>query len=569
MSDMVSRLVMDIADWVEPIMQAKDHLADIEGVTTKSIASIRNSVSSLASVKSAIAGKLQMIDDGDSAYTVLLSTIRDLNRGMGSDTADAVARQSSAHATAVQSSAAVAAATEKTKSSLDGLLASIGQKAAVAWIAYKIAGEDVINASMKHMAANSALRESTGGLWTAVSGLAATLTSELVGGVQASMNAVIYLHTGFRDLGEIVDFGAATITSWSRTATTAVNAAKEGVREAGLVFGTALAVFHGADSSQAQAFYEEGKALNQMADATANVIAKQEQMRSVMDFIKASAAAAGAAQASAAEVAKIATIDNLDALEKAETAFKVRNQTVSAEVQQSKAWQNEINQVNSALVRQRLAIESGTVKKPENPVEKMIADAKKALDQASMGDIGFAVDSAKQANATAEQINQLRGLLEAKRDLAQQNAQQAATEKAIAEAQQQSANRFEEGKKRIESMRDQIDLLTGAATSAEIVMRELSRQGFDEAQIAEIGAMTAELEKLKADDKKPGSQKEGTNSAALKGSSEAANLILRGISSASGATKVETLHQKTNGLLEQLVDKFDGGMTFEVEEVHV
>lgn len=552
MSDVIAKLVMDIADWVEPIMQAKDHLADIVGVTQRSIANIRQSVSSLSSIKSAIAGKLQAIDNGDSTYTVMLSTIRDLNRGMGSDTADAVAKQSSAHAAAVQSTASFAAATEKSQSSLDGLLGSIGQKAAIAYIAYKIAGEDVINTSLKHLQANSELRQSTGGLWEAISGLGSTISSELVGGVQASLNAVLLATTGFNDLTEVVDYGASTISSWARTATTAANTAKEGVREAGLVFGTALAIFHGADSGAAAAWYEEGKALNQMAEATANVIAKQEQMKSVMDFIKQSAAAAGAAQASAAEVAKIATIDNLDALGAAETAFRLRSQTVSADIQKSKAWQAEINQVNAALVRQRTAIEGGTVKKAENPVDKMIADAKKALAQTSMGDIGFAVDTAKQNNATTEQISQLRGLLEAKRDLTQQNAQQAATEKAIAEAQAQSAKRFEDGKARIASMRDQIDLLTGAATEADIVMRELSRQGFDDAQIAEMGKLTAELESLKDKPKSGGSDRQGDNSAALRGSAAAAELVVRGVGG--GGNKLEKLTEQQNAKFDDLIN---------------
>ena len=116
-------------------------------------------------------------------------------------------------------------------------------------------------------------------------------------------------------------------------------------------------------------------------------------------------------------------------------------------------------------------------------------------------------------------------------------------------AQNEKTELFAQGANKITEMKDQIDLLTGAATAAEIEMRKLSRSGYDEEQIAEIGRLTEQTEKLRAKaatgqgggagglDKAMASQ----SKASFAGSSETASLFLRGVGGDSGGVQQKQL----------------------------
>jgi hypothetical protein len=119
-----------------------------------------------------------------------------------------------------------------------------------------------------------------------------------------------------------------------------------------------------------------------------------------------------------------------------------------------------------------------------------------------------------------------------------------------AQRQQQKTDQlFTQGANKITDMKDQIDLLTGAATTAQIEMRKLSRAGYDEEQIKEIGRLTEQTEKLRAKaatgpgggagglDKAMASQ----SKASFAGSSETASLFLRGIGGDSGGVQQKQL----------------------------
>jgi hypothetical protein len=119
-----------------------------------------------------------------------------------------------------------------------------------------------------------------------------------------------------------------------------------------------------------------------------------------------------------------------------------------------------------------------------------------------------------------------------------------------AQKQQQKTDQlFTQGANKITDMKDQIDLLTGSATNAEIEMRKLSRAGYDEAQIEEIGRLTEQMESLKAKDKTGGAGGAGGAAGAMAsqakasfaGSSETASLFLRGVGGDSGGVQQKQL----------------------------
>lgn len=104
-----------------------------------------------------------------------------------------------------------------------------------------------------------------------------------------------------------------------------------------------------------------------------------------------------------------------------------------------------------------------------------------------------------------------------------------ANEAAKVNAEFERLTTAKKGTDQITALKDQIDLLNGAATAAQIKMRELGREGFSEEQVAQIGSLTAELDRLKESQKKGGKDKQTDNRAAFAGSKEAAEIMLRGV----------------------------------------
>lgn len=532
MSDLVTKLIMDIHDWVEPIVTAQDYLADLEGLTRKSIGAIRQSFASLRAAKEFVAGKLTQIDEGEVPFKVLLGTVRDLNQKWQQETPAAVNRAIAAQAQAAHSTEIVSAAAQKAGIDVEALAASFSRKAVIAALAYKVGLDEVIAAGRQHLQANSEFRKSISGLAAASLDLANTLVNEVTGGLKASLMAVVQLGTGYTSLTDLVNDSAATITSWANSATAGIKTVKTGVQEAGLIFGTALAMFQGMSLGDAAQFYEQGRALNQMAEDTANVIAKQEQMRDTLGFIVDASNRAAAAQQTASEVARIAAIDNVEALDRELTNLKLREQSQDAAVTQSKAWQQQITQITAAIERQRAAIEGGTFKAPESAVDKQLAGAQQALDRLALGETDFAIATARAMGATDEQVSRLRAILTATKELTDAKKAQEEADRAAAEAQRAADARFEQGKDVIANLKDEIDLLTGAATKSEIATRDLIRKGFDESQIAEISRLTEELDKLKeGETPKSGKTDQRDNTAVLQGTSKAAELVVRGLGS--------------------------------------
>ncbi len=86
-------------------------------------------------------------------------------------------------------------------------------------------------------------------------------------------------------------------------------------------------------------------------------------------------------------------------------------------------------------------------------------------------------------------------------------------------------------------------------------------------QIGEIGELTAEIEKLKDGSKKRGGGREGENSAALEGSSQAAELILKGSATSNPNKKMEQLLQQSVTIQTQIASR--DPIELDVEEVNV
>jgi hypothetical protein len=172
---------------------------------------------------------------------------------------------------------------------------------------------------------------------------------------------------------------------------------------------------------------------------------------------------------------------------------------------------------------------------PINKVAKSYEAAQQSLAKLQMGQEAYARSAIMAMDATDDEVVALLALHD-----------QTVALEAAQKQQQKTDQLFTQGANKITDMRDQIDLLTGAATAAEIEMRKLSRAGYDEAQIREIGRLTEETEKLRAKDKTGGAGGldkaiAGQSKASLAGSSETASLFLRGVGGDSGGVQQKQL----------------------------
>jgi len=180
---------------------------------------------------------------------------------------------------------------------------------------------------------------------------------------------------------------------------------------------------------------------------------------------------------------------------------------------------------------------------------KEATDAKKKADEDAERAIQKVADANKSATANIETMKDKIAILNGTMTEAgvAMKAMQAiglspeiAAETAKVTAEFNKLTIAKKGTTQISELRDEIDLLNGSTTAAAIAMKKLSEQGFSDEQVSEIGALTAERDRLKESQKKPGGAKEAKDTAApaLQGSKEAAEIMLRGVG---GGNRMENL----------------------------
>ena len=178
---------------------------------------------------------------------------------------------------------------------------------------------------------------------------------------------------------------------------------------------------------------------------------------------------------------------------------------------------------------------------------KEATDAKKKADEEAERAIQKVADANKSATANIETLKDKIAILNGSMSeaaVAMKNMQAIGLDPAIANETARVTAEFEKlttakkGVDKITALKDQIDQLNGSATAAQIAMRELGREGFSAEQIAEIGALTAQVDALKESQKKTKSATETTTAPAFVGSKEAAEVMLRGVG---GGNRMESL----------------------------
>ena len=204
-----------------------------------------------------------------------------------------------------------------------------------------------------------------------------------------------------------------------------------------------------------------------------------------------------------------------------------------------------------AFLAAREAVREASKAKEE---QKHIADL---LKRSAEEEAATQKRAADQIAALSDKINVLNGSATsadvAMRQLSAQgfNAE-AATQISGLNAELERLSQAKSATDKVTSLKDQIDILTGAATSAEVAMRELGRAGFTSDQVAEIGALTEQLDALRESQKKQPkgkAEKDDSPTVALQGSKEAAEIMLRGVG---GGSKLERLGESQLATLQRI-----------------
>lgn len=232
----------------------------------------------------------------------------------------------------------------------------------------------------------------------------------------------------------------------------------------------------------------------------------------------------------AAKAALLGMVEGKDAAAiaalRAKAATEEERAAVEAGIPAYLAAQHAIRELTAQREADKLAMDA----------RNQLAAAAQSLDQQSSNTITGLRDKIDVLSGSATQAEI------AMRELARQGFPAETTEEiSRLNAELEQLAQAQKGTDKITALKDQIDLLNGSATAAEIAMRELSRAGFSDDQIAEIGALTAELDQLKESQKKTTGAKQPEVKAAFQGSKEAAEIMLRGVG---GGTKLEKLGEQ-------------------------
>ena len=311
--------------------------------------------------------------------------------------------------------------------------------------------------------------------------------------------------------------------------------------------------------------------LRDMAKATEELIAKQESQGDLFKQIRAMQDEAADSAAHHAEIQKISSLTNIASVEA--EILKLQERATAAVIagEADENWMKKSAALFAALENQKSAIASGKMDQPQQSSAggSAIAAAEQALRTLSIGRDEAAVSALIAANATAEEVDTLRELqAEIAAVTSAKNAEREA-ERAATEAAENASRVREQGESRITSMSDQLDLLSGAATNAEIAMRQAARQGFDEDQVKRIGEMTAEMDALRESQDQPVAKANRPQAlkAAFAGSQEAASILLRGVGG--GGKSIEQIAQKQLAVQQQTLMAVKANKPQELQFINV
>lgn len=251
------------------------------------------------------------------------------------------------------------------------------------------------------------------------------------------------------------------------------------------------------------------------------------------------------------EIARINAITSADAIDAETEALRAYIAELKQRNQFDEDAQKHAADRANAIAKQKAAIESGQVKAPSSPIDDMIRRAQEEVAALRFGADESKIMGLELGGEDPAKIQQLREELGLKKELKAAEDARREAEKATEAAAAKQQSLFEAAESQMSAMVDQIDLMTGAATKADIAFRNALKAGFTREQADEIKALQEEMSKLEEEEKKK--KKPGKTpgiTAAMRGSSEAASIMLRGVG---GGKTMEQIANKQLQVQQQML----------------
>jgi len=430
-------------------------------------------------------------------------------------------------------------------------------------IAYKLSQTEIAASALKNITNNGQVQASYGRLSASIGSLKETFTRPFSDSAATAGTFAQYIIQEWtplpligRKIGEGLSFGMDTATTAINATSTAITFASDAMT------GFALAAANG-DFGLTGRFTAEAESLRNLAKETERVIELQTSQKTSFNTLATAQQDAAAKARVSSEITEIGHLKTEAAIEseilRYQQLFSMQIQSLKNGEKLNAGQEAYMKAILNTLAMQQSGISSGRI--TEDPTasptsqETKISEASKDYEaltqkllQAQMGQEEYVRAQIMAKDATDDEVIAMLQKFDAIVAIEAAQKQQAAADEATKKLQQETAQLYTLGANRITDMKNQIDLLTGAATTAEIEMRKLSRAGYDEEQIAEIGRLTEQTEALRAKaatgpgagagvDKSMASQ----SKASFAGSSETASLFLRGVGGDAGGVQQKQL----------------------------
>jgi hypothetical protein len=169
---------------------------------------------------------------------------------------------------------------------------------------------------------------------------------------------------------------------------------------------------------------------------------------------------------------------------------------LSASKVENEDAQEQAARTAKAIAEQEAAIKGGRVKEKESPVDGMIRQAQEQIAKLRFGDTEAKLMGLELGGENPAKIAQLRQELSLQESLKKAADDKKKAEEDAKQAAEKQRELQKQGQEQIAGLKDQMDLLSGAATKADIAMRQALREGLSRSQAEEIKVMTEEIEAL-------------------------------------------------------------------------
>lgn len=396
-------------------------------------------------------------------------------------------------------------------------------------LAVKVGSSDTVRSMAGQVAATEQVRGATDRMGDAFDRIEAVMARPF----DLAIGAITGVIDEINPFPSLIDMAAATVSAGANAMASGLEwVATEAEATYDSFEGLMLAVQNGEGLSleRAAAYRDEAQALREQARASEELTAKLEAQRIGFQQLGAIQQQAAASAQQQAEVSRIRSLTTIAALDEETRALQQAAGAAELNGTANEESRKRVAELFNAIESQRQAVLSGAVM----PTGQREAEAAlKSLDDEIARLTGsyeaLAEARMREGGANEALLAEVRQRQELKRALdAQKEAEKEAAKQLEEETRRQNAA-WERESETIAGLKDELALLTGAATKADLERRKALEAGFTEQGADEIAALTEQLEAARAKDRQKSERgvRDQSFQFASKGSSAALTTLFR------------------------------------------